>query len=203
MRGPGEQEAGGRRQEAGSSCLLPPASCLLFPLLCLLLLFALAGCAVPDGSAGANVGVGRSSPEAAVDGFLEDLNHAFQSPNLSDIAERRVWAERLAGYFAPSERIDQRAAFLDMLVGFADTTQHPIIGSKAVLAITYSRVELLSRDGDKAMVWVVDGSFDLRWLNEKGEVMRERTGGLTDVLGQASGGLPVLRVDGLWFLTER
>jgi hypothetical protein len=171
----------------------------------LLFILALAGCAAPtsDSAADTNIGVGRSSPEAAVDGFLEDLNRALQAPTLGDTATRRSWAERLAGYFAPGERIDQRAAFIDMLAGFADTTQHPVVGSKATLAITYSRVELLSRDGDQAMVRVVDGSFELRWLNEKGEVVRERTGGLTEVLGQKSGGLPVLRVDGLWFLTER
>jgi hypothetical protein len=171
----------------------------------ILLILALVGCAAPapDAAADTNIGVGRSSPEAAVDGFLEDLNRALQDPNLSDAATRRGLAERLAGYFAPGERIDQRAAFIDTLAGFADTSQHPIVGSKAVLAITYSRVELLSRDGDQAVVRVVDGTFALRWLNEQGEVVRERTGGLTEVIGQASGGLPVLRVDGLWFLTER
>ncbi|MEI7770590.1 MAG: hypothetical protein WCI67_11400 [Chloroflexales bacterium] len=169
-----------------------------------LLLLALVGCALPasDGAADVNSGVGRSSPEAAVDGFLEDLNNALQSP-LSDTAARQSWAERLAGYFAPGERIDQRAAFIDMLAGFANTAQHPVIGSKVSLAITYSRVELLSRAGEQAMVRVVDGTFELRWLNEKGDVLRERTGSLTEVLGQKSGGLPVLRVDGLWFLTER
>ncbi|MEI8306495.1 MAG: hypothetical protein WCF99_05460 [Chloroflexales bacterium] len=181
----------------------PRLSTIGYWLSAIIILLTLAGCAAPDGLADTNIGVGRSSPEAAVDGFLEDLNHALQALNLSDVATRRSWAERLAGYFAPGERIDQRAAFLDMLAGFADTAQHPVVGSKAVLAITYSRVELLSRDGDRAMVRVVDGSFDLRWLNEKGDVIRERTGSLTDVIGQTSGGLPVLRVDKLWFLTDR
>jgi hypothetical protein len=170
-----------------------------------LLLLILAGCAAPasDATADDTIGVGRSSPEAAVDGFLEDLNLALQDPNLGDAARRRGLAERLAGYFAPGERIDQRAAFIDMLAGFADTSQSPVLGTKVSLAITYSRVELLSRDGDEALVRVVDGAFDLRWLDATGEVLRERTRGLTEVLGQDSDGLPVLRVDGLWFITER
>ncbi len=168
-----------------------------------MLLLVLVGCAAPDSSIDGNTGVGRSSPEAAVDGFLEDLNNALKSPNLSDPAVQRSWAERLAGYFAPGERIDQRAAFIGMLGGFADSAQHPVIGSSVKLAITYSRVELLSHDGDLAVVRVVDGAFDLRWLDAQGEVLRERTGSLIELLGQKSGGLPVLRVDGLWFLTER
>ncbi len=171
----------------------------------LLLLLTLAGCAAPPVDSGddAVVGVGRSSPEAAVDGFLEDLNRAMQDPSLASAEKRRGWAERLAGYFAPGERIDQRAAFIDMLAGFADTAQNPVIGTRAALAITYTRVELISREGDEALVRVVDGAFDLRWLDAQGEILRERTGGLTEIIGQTSGGLPVLRVDGLWFLTER
>jgi hypothetical protein len=138
-----------------------------------------------------------------VDGFLEDLNAALKDANLGNPTTQQIWAERLAGYFAPGERIDQRTAFGDMLASFADTVQHPIVGSKATLEITYSRVELVSHDGGQALVRVVDGSFTLRWLDAQGEVLRERTGSLTEVIGDQSGGIPAIQVDGLWFLTER
>ncbi|NTW98078.1 MAG: hypothetical protein HGB28_05955 [Oscillochloris sp.] len=180
-------------------------SAIGYRLSAILFLLALVACAAPsDGSASNSAGgVGRSSPEAAVDGFLEDLNSALRDPSLADAAAQQSWAERLAGYFAPDERLDQRVAFSDMLAGFVDTAQNPVVGSKATLEITYSRLELLSRDGDEALVRVVDGSFALRWLDAQGDVVRERTGGLTEVIGQQSGGIPVLQVDGLWFLTER
>lgn len=170
-----------------------------------LLLLALSGCAAfsADISEDAPIGVGRISPEAAVDGFLEDLNRALKDPNLIEVPTQRSWAERLAGYFAPGERVDQRTAFIEMLAGFADTVQNPLLGSKATLEITYSRIELLSRDGNEAMVRAVDGTFELRWLDDQGEVLRERTGGFTEVIGQESGGIPVLQVDNLWYLTER
>jgi hypothetical protein len=199
------QEAGGRRQEAGGRGSAVRLSAIGYRLSAIaLLLLALAACAAPvsDPTADDTSGVGRSSPEAAVDGFLEDLNRALQDPNLGDATTRRSLAERLAGYFAPGERIDQRTAFIDMLAGFADTSQNPVVGAKVSLALTYSRVELLSRTGDKALVRVVDGTFDLRWLDANGEVVRERTRGLAEVLGQQSDGLPVLRVDALWFITE-
>lgn len=163
-------------------------------------LWLLVGCAAPADDTG--LGVGRSSPEAAVDGFLEDLNLALRDPSLTEGATQRSWAERLAGYFAPDERVDQRVAFSEMLAGFADTSRNPIFGNRATLEITYTRIEILSREGNTALVHVVDGSFNLRWLNEQGDVIRERTGGLTEVIGQPSGGIPVIQVDGLWYLTE-
>jgi hypothetical protein len=164
------------------------------------LALTLAACAAPD--AADSAGGGGPTPGGVVESFIEDFNQALQDPRLADSAARRGWAERLAGYFAPSERIDQRAAFNEMLYTFASTAQNPVVGSKVAMAITYTRVELISSGGDRALVRVVDGSFDLRWFDQKGEVLRERTGGLTEVIGQQSGGLPVLRVGGLWFLTE-
>ncbi len=166
----------------------------------IVLLILLVGCAAPADDTG--LGVGRSSPEAAVDGFLEDLNLALRDPSLAERVTQQRWAERLAGYFAPSEQLTQRVAFNEMLAGFADTTRNPIFGNRATLEIAYTRIQLLNREGNAALVQVVDGSFNLRWLNEQGDVIRERTGSLTEVIGQQSGGIPVIQVDGLWYLTE-
>lgn len=165
-----------------------------------LLLLALAGCGAPpaDDTSG-----GGPTPEGVVESFIEDLNRALRNPGLGDAQTQRSWAERLASYFAPGERIDQRTAFIDTLASFADTSTSPVVGTKATLTITYSRAKLLSREGNEALVRVVDGAFDLRWLNEKDEVLRERTGSLAEVIGHDSDGLPVIEVGGLWFLTER
>jgi hypothetical protein len=162
---------------------------------------ALAGCAAAPAEQEL-AGAGSPTPQGAVESFLAMLNKALADPGLGQAEARRVWSERLASYFAPSERADQRAAMGELLAQFADAAARPAFGSKVELEVTYSGVELLSGGGDEAVVRVVDGVLALRWVDENGEVVRERSGALTDLIGQASGGLPVLRVGGAWFMTE-
>lgn len=167
----------------------------------LLVLASLFGCAaVSDG--GEQPVLGGSSPQEVVENFLEGLNNALKDPNIAQRETRRAWAEQLAGYFAPAERADQRVAMNEMLAGFADSASRPVVGSQVSLEISYNGIELISSSGDQALVRVVDGTLTLRWLDDKGELLRERSGGLTDLIGQRSGGLPVLRVGGSWFMTE-
>lgn len=166
----------------------------------LLALLALAGCGAepPEEEL---AGAGGSSPQAVVESFLEDLNQALAAP-LAEPAVRRAWAERLAGHFAPSERADQRIAMGGMLADFAASAASPAVGSKATLEVSWTRIDLLEQTGERALVRVVDGILTLRFLDQDGQLVRERTGGLTEVLGQASGGLPTLQVGGSWFMTE-
>lgn len=147
------------------------------------------------------LGVGGSTPRQVVEAFLEDLNEALAAP-LANPEVRRSWAERLAGHFAPSERADQRAALATMLADAAASTASPAVGSKATLEVSFARTEVIEQGDGEALVRVVDGLITLRFLDESGEVLRERTGGLTELLGQTSGGLPTLQVGGSWFLTE-
>jgi hypothetical protein len=145
---------------------------------------------------------GGASPEQVVESFLEDLNAALNDPSLDDVEVRRGWAERLAGYFAPSERVDQRVALGEMLAGFVVNARRPVVGERMVMELTYTTVDELSRTEETALVEVVDGAFVLRWLNAEGEPLRERSGNIMEIIGQTSGGLPVLRVGAQWFLTE-
>lgn len=184
----------GRVAEAWAQRLLPS-------LIALLLAFGLAGCAAEPVEQEL-AGTGNSTAEGIVESFLEDLNMALADPKLADAAVRRSWAERLAGHFAPSERADQRAAMAAMLASYVDTAARPAVGSKVSLEIGFSHVEQLSNNGDEALIRVVDGTITLRWLNESGEVVRERSGPLTELIGEERGGLPVLRVGGRWFMTE-
>ncbi|HMQ29361.1 MAG TPA: hypothetical protein PKD53_01485 [Chloroflexaceae bacterium] len=170
----------------------------LAPLLLAALL--LVGCGA-EPAAEELIGVGGGSPQQVVESFLEDLNEALAAP-LGEPAVRRAWAERLASHFAPSERADQRAAMASMLARFATSAASPAVGSKATLELTWTRIDLLEQDGERARVRVVDGVMTLRFLNGEGEVVRERSGGITDVIGQESGWLPTLRVGGSWFMTE-
>lgn len=169
--------------------------------LALALALILTGCAAAPAEQEL-AGAGSPTPQGVVESFLAELNKALADPELGSPPARRAWSERLASYFAPSERADQRAALSEMLGAFADSASRPAFGSKVQLEVTYSGIEIISRSGDEALVRVVDGVFALRWIDANGEVVRERSGGLTDVIGQASGGLPVLRVGGSWFMTE-
>lgn len=193
------------RHRAGDGAATPacrrglPAVRRLLGALALALL--LAGCAAAPAEQEL-AGAGSPTPQGAVESFLAVLNEALADPRLGQAEARRAWSERLASYFAPSERADQRAAMGEMLAAFADSASRPAFGSRVQLEVTYSGIEIISRSGDEALVRVVDGVFALRWLDDGGEVLRERSGGLTEVIGQASGGLPVLRVGGSWFMTE-
>ncbi len=164
-------------------------------------LLLLVGCG-PEPAVEELAGAGGSSPQAVVESFLEDLNRALAAPQLADADVRRAWAERLAGHFAPSERADQRLAFTAMLGDFAASAASPAVGSKATLEVTFTGTEIIEQGDGRALVRVVDGVLTLRFLDADGEVLRERAGGLTDLIGQTSGGLPTLQVGGSWFMTE-
>jgi hypothetical protein len=170
--------------------------------LLIVLLLALAGCAaeVSEDELGTT---GNPTPEGIVESFLIELNQALADPELADPSKRRGLAELLASRFAPSERADQRAVMNSMLAEFAANAQQPAFGTKVVMEVSYSGVEVLSQDGDEALVGLVDGVVTLRWLDASDEVVRERSRALLDVLGVTSGGLPVLRVGSSWYMTER
>jgi hypothetical protein len=169
--------------------------------LLLALLLALAGCG-PAPAAEELAGAGSPTPQGVVESFLAELNSALADPGLGRPEIRRSWSERLASYFAPSERADQRVALGQMLARFADSAARPAVGASVRLEITYSTTDIISRRGDEALVRVVDGTVTLRWLDDDGELLRERSGGLAELVGETRGGLPVLRVGGSWFMTE-
>lgn len=166
----------------------------------LIMALLLVGCG-PAAEIG-DAGLGGISPEAVVENFVEDLNEALQDPTLEAPETRQIWAERLASYFAPSERADQRVVLREMLDTFVVSSRRPVIGERITFELTHNGMERITSSADEALVRVVDGTIVLRWLDAEGQVLRERSSGLMDVLGQASGGLPALRVNGVWFLTE-
>lgn len=168
--------------------------------LCVLLL--LAGCAASEDEAELG-GAGNPTPQGIVESFLENLNTALKDPNLADPTTRRGLAELLASRFAPSERADQRAVMNSMLAEFAENAASPAVGTRVVLEVSYSSTTILSQDGDEALIGLEEGIITLRWLDDSGEVLRERTRALTEVLGETRGGLPVLRVGSNWYMTER
>lgn len=174
-----------------------PRTWLLPLLLVILLLLPACGSELSEEDL---VGRGGPTPQAAVESFLATLNEALQA-DLADETARRGWAERLASYFAPSERADQRIVFSRMLAAYVQSAARPVYGSTATVQITYTGTEVIERQGDRAVVRVVDGQVTLQWLDGEGQVVRERTSALTALMGQTEG-FPVLRVGGSWFITE-
>jgi hypothetical protein len=154
---------------------------------------------VPDTE---NLGAGGSTPEDAVQSFVETFNLAFQDPNLQDIETRRTWAERLSYYFAPSERADQRVAFGTMFARHASGISELAPGEQISIAISWSAFRVVEQDGERARVAIVDGAIQFQWLDASGAAIRERSSAITELLGQEPEGIPVLRVNGQWFITE-
>jgi hypothetical protein len=103
-----------------SPCLLVRATrCLSF----VVLLLALAACGAAPGDAASQAdlaGGSRFGPESVAENFFKDLRDALKDPALADDAGRSKWAEKLANYFAPNERDDQRAALHAALSNFTD-----------------------------------------------------------------------------------
>ncbi len=169
-------------------------------LLCCCLLLLISGCGTANLEE--DVGLGGVSPEAVVESFFEDFNTALADPLLGEPTARQVWANRLASYFAPSERADQRLVMRDMLDSFVRHNLQPVRGSKAEVVITYDRTRANRIDEMTALVEVVNGVMTVRWRDAEGNVVFERSGALLRLIGREANGLPVIRVDGRWYLTE-
>lgn len=149
-----------------------------------------------------NVGLGGVTPEAVVESFLEDMNAALADPALNEAATRQMWANRLASYFAPGERTDQRQVMREMLDGFASANTRPARGSRAEVTISYDRTRVLRADDRTALVEIVNAVMTVRWRDNEGNLLLERNGALLRLIGREESGLPVIRVDGRWYLTE-
>lgn len=189
---------------------------------CVLCCLALAGCSQSE--AGTidpqqdTLDVGSQTPEETVASFFAEFNAALSEPSMQEPDVRRAFAERLAGYFAPVERIDQRAVFLHMLSQFAESQQTLEQNEQWVIQITFAQIEVERQDETHARVRLVDAFVQLRRIRHQEnyeEVLFEQQKSLAEVLPRASNLLTqteqvagenwafnVLQVNGRWFLTE-
>jgi hypothetical protein len=175
----------------------------LVHLVILVSMLLLAGCGEAASlEAEEDQGVGGLTPERSVEKFVADLNEALRDPTLIDDEVSRAWAERLANHFAPSERSDQRAAFRGMLSRFAASLDELEPGQRLLLDISYSNLRVVNREPERALVALNDGVIGLRWISASGDVLRQRSRNLTELLGLQNSGIPTIRVNGRWFLTE-
>lgn len=148
---------------------------------------------------------GSSTPQDVVEGFFEDFNEALKEMPESDSVRRRYWADRLAGYFAPNERVDQRDALGLALYTYAMGSQQLAENEKIQFDITYSSLELLQSQDDAAQVRLVEGTIRLRIMRLDGESeipVRIDERPLGETIGKPDGIIPLVRVNGRWFLSE-
>lgn len=168
------------------------------------LLASLTGCAAnPDADRAV---LGAETPEAAVTGFVTDLNSALQDAEIAKPEGRRSWSERLAVHFAASERADQRQALRQMLANYADGVSHMEETDRLVVEIDYTDTQVTQSTNDHALVHLTNARVRLRQIrarpNGRNLTIRDQVRPLAEMLGAAYDRMPVIMVDGRWFLTE-
>jgi hypothetical protein len=169
----------------------------------LLLLAACAGTPSPS-AAETPVGGGSISPEAVAQSFFDDLGDALRDPKLSDDEQRGAWVDRLAGYFAPNERDDQRIALRAALDSFAAGQGKLEQNEDLTLELKIDRLEQVEQTTDRAMIRPVNGEIHVlitRTTSEGVQNLYEQSVPLEKIIGN-DGMVPVLRIGRSWFLTE-
>ena len=171
------------------------------------LFLALAGCGTASDTTAPpeQTGAGDINPEAVAHNFFEDLGAALKDPALAREETRSYWVERLAGYFAPAERDDQRAELRDALASFADGLRQLGPDQTLTLDLHFEGVEKLSDDGTHALVRPINAHITLliAHTTDRGQVTDyDQQIGLDKIIGRADGALPTVKIGERWFLTE-
>jgi hypothetical protein len=175
-------------------------------LLLLTIVLALVGCATTPGQSIEQLpaGGGSISPEAVAQSFFDDLNSALDDEKLADDQQRGAWVERLAGYFAPNERDDQRIALRTALDSFTSGLGKLAPNEHLILDLKIDRLEQVEQTEDRAMIRPVNGAIYVlitRTTNASTQNLYEETVPLEKLIGN-NGLVPVLRIGRSWYLTE-
>lgn len=171
------------------------------------ILWALSACGTPLEIDQDSVSFGGSSPEIVIERFFEDLNLAFQDPDIVNPDTRRTWSERLSRHFAPSERLAQRTVLGQGLRTFASGLLQLADDQQLTTEITYDTLERVAITSTSATVRVVNGKIHvqrIRIVDQRNhEILFTQEQPLSVIIGQDSELLPVVQVNGQWFMTER
>jgi hypothetical protein len=152
---------------------------------------------------GAQAG-GSFSPEAVAESFFEDLGKALKDPQLANDQQRGEWVERLAGYFAPAERDDQRIALRTSLDSFTNGLAQLEPNESLTLDLKIERLEQISQTADRALIRPVNGAIYVlitRTTSAGVQNLYEESVPLERIIGN-NGAVPVLKIGRSWYLTE-
>lgn len=174
----------------------------------LLALLFLAGCGPDAGEPAVESGPGGGSdigPERVAENFFDDLHSALKDPQLADDDKRGQWVERLAGYFAPSERDDQRIALRAALDGFVAGLDKLEPNENMSIELRLDGVEKVSESDTRATVRPINGSINIlitRTTETGVATLYQDNVSLDRIIGNSDGTVPVVRVGRTWYLTE-
>jgi hypothetical protein len=197
----------GARKTAACAHRLAAAPAPVLALLVVAALLALAGCSLGQAEAPQQdiQSGGGISPERVAEDFFDDLGNALKDPQLANDDKRSQWAERLAGYFAPSERDDQRIALRSSLDSFVAGLGELDPNEDLTLELRMEGIAKVDESGDRATVRPINGSIYIlitRTANGGVSTLYEDTVALDKVIGGQDGAVPVVRIGRSWFLTE-
>jgi hypothetical protein len=211
---PTAEDRGWRIEESHPSSILNPLSSILRIVLTIsAVLLALAACGVAPDDANRQDepgGGSRYGPESVAEHFFKDLHDALKDPALADDTARGKWAEKLAEYFAPNERDDQRAALNTSLSSLVDGMGRLNANQTLTLDVRVTGVQKVSDDGDRALVRPVNGTANasiyllIAHTNDRGVVIPEfeQEIGFDKIIGRSDGAIPTIRIGDRWYLTE-
>ena len=166
----------------------------------------LSGCAATPGQSEEQTppSGGSISPEAVAQSFFDDLGKALDDPKLADDQQRGAWVERLAGYFAPNERDDQRIALRTALDSFATGKGKLEPNEDLTLDLKIERLEQVNQTDDRATIRPINGAIYVlitRTTSAGTQNLYEETVPLEKIIGN-NGAVPVRRIGRSWYLTE-
>jgi hypothetical protein len=142
-----------------------------------------------------------------VTSFFEDLGDALNDPRLGDGERRAFWVEQLAGYFAPNERDDQRLALREALGSFAQDLAQLEAGETLTIEMRgfLQGQRSVSEDGSRATVELPQATIYMlitRAGADGPETVYEQPIALSQVIGNATNSVPLVRIGDRWYLTE-
>jgi hypothetical protein len=174
----------------------------------LALALLLSACAAPPqpGETTQEIG-GINTPEAVVESFFEDLGDALQDADLASQERRAYWVDRLAGYFAPNERDDQRLALQEALGSFARDLE--ALAPNETLTLELRGFDparaTMAADGQRATVRLPEATIYMlitRATDQGPVTIYEQPIGFDLVISNPEKSVPLVKIGGRWYLTE-
>jgi hypothetical protein len=146
-------------------------------------------------------------PDQLVVHFIDDLNQALNDPNITDYETQQTWGTRLGNYFAATERVSQRRSFTMMLNTFANGVRNFDDSNEIAVEILYTNVDLVSIKGERAEVQIDEGVLQYKRVRTttdgKHVIERFQEFPLMESIGYPNATIPLIRINGQWFLAER